>query len=721
FYQIFSRVIEIKRVLVTSALPYIHGMPHLGNIIGSVLPADVYHRYLKLAGYETIYICGSDSHGTMFEVTAEKLGTTPEELVFKNHEKIQEIFKKFNINFTYYGITHSEENKEITYHIFKKLDENGYLIEEEMELPYCKNCKRFLADRWIEGRCPYCGGLARGDQCDDCGRVLTPKELINPRCVHCGKSDIEFRKTKHLLLDLPRFESWLRGWIESSNWSPLVKNFSLGWLKEGLKPRTITRDASWGFPVPKKGYEGKVLYVWFDAPIGYIGITKEWSNKIGKPEEWKRWWLSDDVKYVQFMGKDNVPFHTITFPSSLKGTGENWKLVDDIVASAWLLSKGVKFSKSRGEGLTTEEALKIKPADYWRYVLISLYPETDDSIFTWEEFQRRINNELSDVIGNFVHRVLSFTKSNFGEVPSLGELNDEDKRMIEKWKEIHNEITDYMENARIREALKGIVHLCKEANAYFNNQEPWHLIKQDEERVKTILNISCNIVRGVAILLDPFLPDSSKKILEFLNEGDDVDWKSASELKLSNHPINKPKVLFEKIIDEELEEIKSRFTRSGSDPISFLDLRVAKILEVKDHPNADRLYVLKIDCGEERQIVAGLKMWYSKSDLLNKKIIVVANLEPAVLRGEKSNGMLLAAEKGDDVGLLYVDESEPGDRVFPEGIRPKPKKVIPFKEFQRINKLVTGENCVLYEDKKLVTESGEVVKVDRIGEGAKIG
>ncbi|UCG95167.1 MAG: methionine--tRNA ligase [archaeon] len=627
-------MIEIK-VLVTSALPYVHDMPHLGNIVGSVLPADVYHRYLKLAGHDTIYICGSDSHGTMFEITAEKLGITPEQLVFKNHELIQEIFRKFNIEFTFYGITHSEENKEITYHIFNKLDENGHLIEEEMELPYCSNCNKFLADRWIEGKCPHCEGLARGDQCDDCGELMTPQEIIKPKCVHCGKGNIEFRKTRHLFLDLPKFEPWLKEWISGKSWSPLVKNFSLGWLKEGLKPRTITRDATWGFPVPKKGYEEKVIYVWFDAPIGYIGITKEWSNKIGKPDEWKKWWL-EDCKYVQFMGKDNVPFHSITFPATLKGTEGSWNLVDNLVGSAWLISKDVKFSKSRGRGLTTEDALEIRPVDYWRYVLMSLYPESDDSTFTWEEFRRRVNNELSDIIGNFVHRVLSFTKLNYGKIPGSGELKKEDREILEKLEKIHGEVTENFERARLREALKGVIHLAKESNAYFNNQEPWHLVKKDRGRAATVLNLCCNLVRSTAILLNPFLPESSGKIWKFLKDDSEMEWDSAREIKLSDHEIEKPIVLFKKVTQPELKEIKSKYSKETSekegpaesketpgepseeDPFPNLDLRVAEIKEVKDHPNADKLYVFKIDCGEERQIVAGIKEWYNLTFVFNE-------------------------------------------------------------------------------------------------------
>ncbi len=712
-------MVQIKRIMVTSALPYVHDMPHLGNIVGSVLPADVYHRYLKLAGYDSIYICGSDSHGTMFEITSERMGITPEELVFSNHEKIKKIFEKLNIDFTYYGITHSDENKEITHRIFNKLYENGFLIEEEMNLPYCEKCGKFLADRWIEGECPKCDGLARGDQCDDCGAILNPEELINPKCVHCGESKIIFRSTKHLFIDLPKFEDWLKEWISKKSWSPIVKNFSLGWLKEGLKPRAITRDAKWGFPVPKEGYEDKVIYVWFDAPIGYIGITKEWSNKIKKKDEWKKWWFSD-CKYVQFMGKDNIPFHSITFPATLKGTGEEWKLVDDIIGSAWLISKDVKFSKSRGKGLTTESALNIRPTDYWRYVLMSLYPETNDSIFTWEEFQRRVNNELSDIIGNFIHRVISFTKSNFGEVPKLGEMKKEDEEIIGKLNSIHEDVTKDFEKAKLREALKGVLHLAKESNAYFNNQEPWHLIKKDRKRVETILNISCNLVRSVSIMINPFLPESSLKIKEFLGDENDYKWESARDIVLSGQELKKPEVLFNKIDDDEINEIRKKYASEDSDIFSELDLRVAKVIEVKNHPNADKLYLLKIDCGEERQVVAGIKKWYEKSDLEGKKIVVLANLEKAKLRGEFSEAMLLAGEeKNGKVGLLFVDDSSPGERVSVEGINIKPKDKITFKEFQKIE-MVSGKNCVYYKNKKLKTESGETVNIENVKEGSEI-
>ena len=359
------------RKLITSALPYIHGTPHLGNIVGSVLPADLYARFCRLRGENILYICGSDSHGTMFEVFAKKNKTTPRELAFTNHEKVKDIFKKFELGFDYYGITDSETNEGLTQHIFKKLDENGYIIEEEVENAYCEKCSRFLPDRWVEGKCPFCGGLARGDQCDDCGKLITTQEIINPLCVFC-KGKISFKKTKHLFLDLPKFDLELQDFIEKSKgWSKLAKKESLGFLKQGLKPRAITRDATWGFKIPKEGYENKVFYVWFDAPIGYLAFTKEYCNNN---KEFEKWWKNRDTELVQFMAKDNTIFHSIIFPAMLKGCKENWKLVDRLISCGWLRTEDIKFSKSRGKGLTTEEALKKYPADYWRFALISLYP-----------------------------------------------------------------------------------------------------------------------------------------------------------------------------------------------------------------------------------------------------------------------------------------------------------------------------------------------------------
>lgn len=529
----------MKRKLVTSALPYIHGIPHLGNIIGSVLPADIYTRFCRLKKEKVIYICGSDAHGTMFEVAAREQKTTPQELINRYHKKVKEIFDKFEIKFDFYGITHSEANKKFTYYIFKKLDKNGYIKEREEDIAYCNHCKFFLADRFIEGTCPYCSGLARGDQCDDCGKLLDTKDIVNPYCIIC-RNKIEFRKTKHLYLDLPRFETWLKKFVKNSKtWSKIAKNETLGFLKQGLKERAITRDSSWGFRVPKKGYENKVFYVWFDAPIGYIAFTEDWC--LQNNEKFEDWWKSKSTELVQFMGKDNVIFHSIIFPAMLKGCNENWKLVDRIIACGWLKTKDIKFSKSRGKGLTTEEALEKYPTFYWRYVLTALYPEQDDSIFSIDFLKEKINNEFADIIGNFIHRVLSFCYSNFGEIPKVKTQQSEE---IKKLKEIFRIITKNFEACRFKESLKNIVHYTKLANAYFNNKEPWN---KSETEKKKICFYSGNLVKNLAILLYPIVPSFSKEVLKFLNlRIENLSWEDANKFNFSGK-IKKSKPLVRKI------------------------------------------------------------------------------------------------------------------------------------------------------------------------------
>ena len=526
------------RKLITSALPYIHGISHLGNIVGSMLPADVYARFCRLRGDEVLFVCGSDSHGTMYEVTAAKMKITPKELVYKNHEKMKKILKKFELNFEYYGITDSDTNKELSYHIFNRLDENGYLKEEEVENVYCEKCARFLPDRWVEGKCPFCGGLTRGDQCDDCGKLVDVKDIIEPYCVLC-KNKITFRKTKHLFLDLPKFENELSEFVDKSKgWSKLARTETIGFLKHGLKPRAVTRDATWGFKVPKEGYENKVLYVWFDAPIGYLAFTKEWCENNN--QNFEDWWKNKDTELVQFMAKDNTIFHSIIFPAMLKGCRENWKLADRIMSCGWLKTEGIKFSKSRGKGLTTEEALEKYPADYWRFVLISLYPEQNDSVFSMEIFNEIINNEFADIIGNFVHRVLSFCYSNFGGIPKENYSN----KIIEETDKVYREITKNFEDCRFHEALKNIIHYTKLSNAYFNNSEPW---KKDEEEKKRISYIAGNIVKNLAIMLYPITPKFSEQIFDYLNiKPEGVRWDDVKEFDFSGK-IKKPEPLIKKI------------------------------------------------------------------------------------------------------------------------------------------------------------------------------
>ncbi|RLJ00068.1 MAG: methionine--tRNA ligase [Candidatus Aenigmatarchaeota archaeon] len=543
------------RKLITSALPYIHGISHLGNIVGSMLPADVYARFCRLRGDDVLFVCGSDSHGTMYEVTAAKMKITPKELAYKNHEKMKEILKKFELNFDYYGITDSDANKEMSFHIFNKLDRNGYLKEEEVENVYCEKCSRFLPDRWVEGKCPSCGGLTRGDQCDDCGKLIDVKDIEEPYCVLC-KSKIAFRKTKHLFLDLPKFENELSKFVDdkSKKWSKLARTETSGFLKNGLKQRAVTRDATWGFKVPKEGYENKILYVWFDAPIGYLAFTKEWCEKNN--QKFEDWWQNKDTELTQFMAKDNTIFHSIIFPSMLIGCKENWKLADRIMSCGWLKAKGIKFSKSRGNGLTTEEALEKYPADYWRFVLISLYPEQNDSVFSMEIFNETINNEFADIIGNFVHRVLSFCYSNFGEIPkvdiSKGPITKGENMILTSSAGLFGNrgekksiITENFIDCRFHEALKNIIHYAKLSNAYFNNSEPW---KKDEEEKKRISYIAGNLVKNLSIMLYPITPKFSEQIFDYLNiKPEAVKW---GDIKIANGfsgKINKPEPLIKKI------------------------------------------------------------------------------------------------------------------------------------------------------------------------------
>jgi methionyl-tRNA synthetase len=533
--------------LITSALPYIHGVPHLGNIVGSILPADIYARFCRLNGEKTLYICGSDSHGTMFEVAARDKGITPKELVYQNHDEVRKILEKFEMQFDFYGITDSEATKEMTYHIFEKLWKNGFFEEREVENAFCPNCNMFLADRWIEGKCPHCGGLGRGDQCDDCGSLLDPKDILGAHCKKCmGK--LEFRKTKHIFFNLPKFEPFLNEWAASSKgWSKIARNETLGFLKMGLKERSISRDCSWGFTIPKEGYEKKVFYVWFDAPIGYISFTKEF---LKNDAEFEKWWKTDadgksEVELVQFMGKDNTIFHSIIFPSMLHGCKENWKLVDRIITSGMLKTEGVKFSKSRGKGMTTPEALARYPADYWRFALTAMYPESDDSIFTMAVFKEKINNEFADIIGNYVHRVISFTASNYGEVPKIE--NPSDKRVMEEAQEIYFNITKSFNECRLQEALKHITHYAKISNAYFNNKEPWKL--QGAEKAE-VCAVSGNLVRNLAIMLYPIVPAFSEEIFTFLNiDKTKVAWQDAGKFDFFGK-IEKSRPLIQKIEKE---------------------------------------------------------------------------------------------------------------------------------------------------------------------------
>ncbi|MCD6522964.1 MAG: methionine--tRNA ligase [Candidatus Diapherotrites archaeon] len=637
--------------------------PHLGHLIGSLLPPDIYVRFLRLRGEDAIYICGTDEHGTATEIAAEKAGVTPEEWCARMHKLHKEDYEWFEIEFTNFGRTSSKSNHELTQYIFKKNYEKGYIFEKETEQWYCNKCKRFLPDRYVKATCPYCGAETNADQCDSCGKLLEPHELIEPRCVICG-SKPELKQSKHLFLDLPKFAPKLKQWISSNkHWSQNVRNWALS-LCDNLKPRCITRDLKWGVKVPLKGYEDKVFYVWFDAPIGYIAITKDWNEK-----EWHDWWTSKETRLIHFLGKDNIPFHTIIFPAMLMGT-EEFILPYNIIAAEYLNYEGKKFSKSKGIGVTLEDARNLPyPPDYWRYALVQMAPETHDSDFTWKGFQKAID-ELADVLGNFVHRSFILTKKFFNsEVPKPEAFTDADKKLIEEIEKAPGYVAEELSKGHLREASKRAMELVREANAYLNQQEPW---KNEGVRANT-LYLCLNVCRSAAILFEPFMPAFSSQVWAYLNLDEDKKWEDAGKLLLKpGHKINESKPIFKKIGDDEIEKWEKQFSgeKEAKPMISYdefakLDLRVAQIKHVEKVEGADKLLKIVLDVGElgERTVAAGLAPYYKPEELVGKNVVYLANLQPRKLRGVLSQGMILAGEKDNKVKLLECD-LEPGAKVL---------------------------------------------------------
>jgi len=503
-----------ERVIVTSALPYAEALPHLGNLAGSILPADIYYKHLIMLGTDAIYICGSDQHGTPIELQAFKKKESPEALAEQVHNQIKSYLEKFGCTFTYYGKTHSEANKGIVYDVFNGLKQNGYITKIESEQAYCNVDQRFLTDRFIEGKCPYCGAEgARGDQCDTCGRLLNPKDLIEPHCVICGSSDISFVRTEDLALDLKKLSPKIAEFIEErkgNNWSKNAVNKSTSYIKQGLEPRAITRSMKWGFEVP--GMKDKVFYVWFDAPLGYIGITKEWSS-----DNWQKYWKSIDTKLVQFMGKDNIEFHTLMWPGMLIGSGLGFVLPTTIFAYEFLNSRNVKFSKSKGVGLNIETALEILPSDYWRFVLSYLLPETADSEFSIASLIEIVNKTMNDSIGNFIHRVLSIAKQN-NAPHEFSEPSPKIKSTIEKYVGSYNL---HFEKIQMREALRDVIELASKGNEMMSAKEPWKLAKSDSETDRkdfwSVLTDLLYMARAVSVMLWPFTPSASSKALAYFN------------------------------------------------------------------------------------------------------------------------------------------------------------------------------------------------------------
>ncbi|HPD59433.1 MAG TPA: methionine--tRNA ligase [Paludibacteraceae bacterium] len=658
---------DFKRTLVTSALPYANGPVHIGHLAGVYVPADIYVRYLRLKGEEVIFIGGSDEHGVPITIQAKKEGISPQEIVDRYHFLIKKSFEDFGISFDIYSRTTSKIHHELASDIFKTIANKGGFIEKTSEQYYDEEAGQFLADRYIVGKCPHCGNEnAYGDQCEACGSSLNPTDLINPRSAITGNIPV-LRETKHWYLPLDQHEEWLRHWIleEHKEWKPNVYGQCKSWLDMGLQPRAVSRDLDWGIPVPLEGAEGKVLYVWFDAPIGYISNTKELL-----PESWEKWWKSEDTRLIHFIGKDNIVFHCIIFPTILKLEG-TYILPDNVPANEFLNLEGDKISTSRNWAVWLNEYLEDFPdkQDTLRYVLTANAPETKDNDFTWKDFQARNNNELVAIYGNFVNRTLVLTQNYFdGKVPVRNELQEIDLQTINELSDIKGNVEKLLDNFKFRDAQKEAMNLARLGNKYLADTEPWKIVKTDKDRVATILNLSLQIAANLSIVFEPFLPFSSEKLRDLLNL-ETFDWNNLGSIELLKPQLQlkKPVLLFDKIEDSaieyqvqkllntkkknELSAFKPKDVKSNISYENFekLDIRVGTVLACQKVPKADKLLQFKIDDGlGGRTIVSGIAQYYPEPEkLIGQQVCFIANLEPRKLKGIVSEGMLLSAEDAD--------------------------------------------------------------------------
>ena len=676
---------KFKRTLVTTALPYANGPVHIGHLAGVYVPADIYTRYLRLKGEDVIMIGGSDEHGVPITIKAKAEGVTPQDIVDRYHNIIKKSFEEFGISFDIYSRTTSAIHSQMASDFFRKLYDKGEFIEKTSMQYYDEEANQFLADRYITGTCPHCGNeRAYGDQCEACGTSLNATDLINPKSAITGNKPV-LRETKHWYLPLDKWEPFLRQWIleEHKEWKPNVYGQCKSWLDMGLQPRAVSRDLDWGVPVPVEGAEGKVLYVWFDAPIGYISNTKELL-----PDKWELYWKDSETKMVHFIGKDNIVFHCIVFPAMLKAEG-SYILPDNVPANEFLNLEGDKISTSRNWAVWLHEYLEEFPGkqDVLRYVLTANAPETKDNDFTWKDFQARNNNELVAILGNFVNRALVLTHKYFeGKVPEAGELTDYDRDTLKEFVDVKASVENYLDHYRFRDALKEAMNLARIGNKYLADTEPWKLAKTDVPRVATILNLALQITANLAIAFEPFLPFSAEKLRRMLCL-DHCDWNmlGRTDILSAGAELGQAELLFEKIDDSVIEaqvnkllatkkanELKNHKAAPIRENVAFddfmkLDIRVGKVLECQKVPKADKLLQFRIDDGlGGRTIVSGIAKHYQPEELVGKNVCFVANLEPRKLKGIESQGMILSAEDAD--GRLIVitpaaDEITPGSEV----------------------------------------------------------
>ena len=671
---------------ITSALPYIHGVPHLGNMAGSVLPAELMHRYYDIRGKENIFVCGGDVHGTPLELEALERGEDPRDIKDEQTRKVKEAYESLNVDFTIFSDTHSEYNRKQTHDMFEELYCNGLIHEKTQNMAFCNDDERFLPDRYIEGECPHCGGLARGDQCDDCGKLVEPEEIENTECQICGGHNIEFRDTDHLFLDLTEYKEEIETWIQEEN--PVPENMKKQILHdlEEAEDRSITRDQDWGFEIPvervnerieseglevekldPKVYDNKVLYVWFDAPIGYIGFTRE---LFEDSDEWKEHW-NDDAEVFYSIGKDNAIFHAVIWPTMLLGSSSeeiDYGLPEYEFIQQYMMWENQPFSKSRGIGIDIEEATEYYPADYWRFYLTKMLPTHHDTNFSWDDFESEINNVLNDTVGNFINRTLSLAEQWFDNQVPVADLRPEDREVEDEVLNVVDEYIEAFENHDLRTGVEKAVEVARIGDQYLSEEEPWN----NEDRQEETIHVSLHLIRAIGVMLYPYTPEASEKIADMLNteiyteEGDDELVEPLLGNLGSGHKLGEKEILFEKIDvsdqrdENENDETSEQAMEEGLvsfDEFQDMDLRVGEVLKVEDHPNADKLYKVQLDVGDKQlQTCAGLVNHYEKEELEGRQVIVLANLEPTELRGEKSECMMLAAEdEKENVELLGLE------------------------------------------------------------------
>jgi len=652
-----------EKILVTSALPYANGPIHLGHLSGAYLPADIYVRYKRLKGDDVIYICGSDEHGVPITISADKEKVNPQVIVDRFHNANKAAFEKFGMSFDIYSRTSNAVHHKTAQEFFSDFHKNNLLTEKKSQQFYDKKAKMFLPDRYVEGTCPKCGfEEARSDECENCGSLYEPNELVNPKSKISNETP-ELKETSHWYFPLGKYQKFLESYIEEMNqkftWKSNVVKYCEGWFKDGLKDRAVTRDLDWGIKVPLNNSVGKVIYVWFEAVLGYISATKEYSKEVGKPELWKDFWQNKETKYIAFIGKDNIVFHTIIFQAMLKAWNDNNKnkfiYPQNVPANEFLNFEGKKFSKSRGWGIDVDEFLEVFPTDPLRYSLANNLPENKDTDFSWKEFQAKNNNELADVLGNFVNRTFVFATKHFEcKVPKRNKLKKIDELMLASLNGIPKKIGDLLEAYKAKDAVLEMMNVARMGNKYFNDSEPWKSIKSNSEECATTINICLQTIYTLAEVFSPVIPFTAEKIFNMLN-AKPTDWSNCVNDNLKDgHQLNKAEILFAKIEDSTIEEQLSKLPiieETKSEPeitfehFSKTKLKIAKIISAESIKKSNKLLKLVVKVGGiKKQIVAGIAQSYNPKDVIGKKVIIVSNLKPAKLFGETSEGMILAVE-----------------------------------------------------------------------------